>query len=72
MEEEVKIKFFLPALLLVTGLCFLAFDLALWILDGVNMTFFLWFGLITFMTGLLTGVFTMFEKRQNSVQNSEP
>lgn len=63
MEEEVKSEFFLTALLLVTGFCFLTFALSLRILDGVNSKFFLWFGIITFMAGVLTGAFMLFEKK---------
>ena len=69
MEEQIKNEFSVPALLLVTGTCFLSFDLALSILDGVNSKFLLWFGLITLMAGVLTGTIVCFGKKLHSGQN---
>ena len=56
MEEKDIRGFSIPALLLVTGTCFLSFALVLKILDGVIMTFFLDTGFFTFLAGVITGV----------------
>ena len=55
MEEDNKEEFSFPTLFLVTGSGFLAFAFTLKILDGVNIKFFLGFGLMTFIAGLITG-----------------
>lgn len=70
MEEKENIEFSLPALLLVTGFCFLSFGLILKILDGVNMTLFFRIGFITFASGILTGVYFI-AKRTERNQHSE-
>lgn len=63
MEEKEMREFSLPTLLLVTGFCFLSFALVLQILDGVNMRLFLWIGFIIFVSGLLTGVYILIDKK---------
>ncbi|HMK27909.1 MAG TPA: hypothetical protein VK483_17880 [Chitinophagaceae bacterium] len=63
MEEKNIRAFSIPALLLVTGTCFLSFALLLKILDGVIMTFFLDTGFLTFLAGVIAGVFIMIRKR---------
>ena len=63
MEEKEIRGFSIPALLLVTGTCFLLFTLALRILDGVIMKFFLETGFLTFLAGVITGVFILIRKK---------
>ena len=69
MDAKKMYGFFLVAL--VTGLCFLSFDIFLKIVDGVNSKFFLWTSRIAFISCLLTGFFIFIDKKQNSDQNSE-
>ena len=63
MEEKEMREFSLPALLLVTGFCFLSFALVLRVLDGVNMKLFFMIGFITFVSGFITGVFILIDKK---------
>jgi len=63
MEEKNISAFSIPALLTVTGTCFLSFALALKILDGVIITFLLDTGFLTFLAGVITGVFIMIRKK---------
>ncbi len=63
MEEKEMGEFSLPALLLVTGFCFLTFALVLRILDGINMKLFLRIGFITFISGVSTGVCILLDKK---------
>lgn len=69
MEAKKLHGFFFAAL--VTGLCFLSFDIFFKIVDGENSKFFLWTYRIAFISCLLAGFFILIHKKQNSDQNSE-
>jgi hypothetical protein len=70
MEEKEMKKFSFMALPLVTGFCFLSFALVLKILDGINNKFFLWIGLITLASGILTGFFNKFVNKTRKQSRS--
>ncbi len=70
MEEREGRAFSLPALLLVTGFCFLSFAQVIKILDGIHTQFFLVTGLTSFVLGVLTGVCILIDKKQKSHQDT--
>ncbi len=65
MEEIEEKDFSLPTLLWVTGFCFLSFTLLIRILDGVIITFFMWFGLATFVSGSLSEAVILLTSKKN-------
>jgi len=69
MEKKEIREFSIPAMLLVTGFCFLSFALVLRILDGVSMKFFRRTGFIIFLSGVLTGVHILIDKKKRRAIN---
>lgn len=55
MEEKDMKGFYLLALFLVTGFCFLSFTVFLSIINELNNNTFLWIGVIFFGLGVITG-----------------
>jgi hypothetical protein len=63
MKKKESIEYFLPALLLVTGFCFLSFAMVLKILDGVNTKFFLRAGFTILLAGAFSGLCILIDKK---------
>jgi hypothetical protein len=65
MEEKELKKFSLTALFFVTGICFLIFTKALWLIDGTRLPVFSAIGYIA----ILLGIFNMLRNRMTSTED---